>query len=317
MSIVVIGSYVQDFVWTTAQLPRVGESRIGQFFNGPGGKGFNQAVAAHRQNVPTCFIGAIGNDALAQTARAYAVQFGLNAQWVETNASTAAASVVVDQNGANLICVALGANAKLGEADVSRHEPLIAQARVVVTQLESNLPATACALQLAKTHGVLSILNPAPINDQASIELLALADVLTPNETEFAFLLRHLHGIDLPERWWHLDDTAVHVWCRKLSSNTVVITLGGDGCFVSHAPYRLRGDQQFAYRLGAEQAKAIDTTGAGDAFTGGLAAGLNLFGNESFAQAIRHATRVAALSVEQPGAATAMPTLAQVQARFQ
>jgi ribokinase len=314
--IVVIGSYVQDFVWNTATLPKPGESRIGQFFNFPGGKGFNQAVAAHRLGVGTHFVAALGRDSLAQGARAFAAEFGLAVDWVDTDAATAAASVVVATDGANLICVALGANLQLNAAHVNAKQNLIAGCKVLVTQLETDLSASAAALKLAREHGVLSILNPAPINPEVGADVLAGADILTPNETEFAFLLQHLHGISLPENWWRLDEMQLHAWCRKLSSQTVVITLGSEGVFVSHAPYRTRRDAQFCYRVPAERATPLDTTGAGDAFTGGLAAGLVRAQGGDFASAVRFAGQVAALSVEKPGAAPAMPRFQQWQQRF-
>lgn len=316
MTVVVVGSYVQDFVWRTATLPSPGESRIGQFSTGPGGKGFNQAVAAHRQDIAVRFIGGVGRDAQAMQARQYAEAFMLPAHWIDTDANTATASVVVDQSGANLICVALGANAALPIEAIEAQQDSIANAKVLVTQLEANLLALARAVLIAKTGGALCILNPAPINADVTQHHLAMADVLTPNETEFAFLMKHLHDVALPDRWWTDTDAKVHAWCRKLSSNTVVITLGGEGVFVSHAPYRMRGDSHFCYRMAAETALAVDTTGAGDAFNGGLAAGLMHHTGEPFSHAVRYANRVAALSVEKPGAALSMPTRQDVLTRF-
>ncbi len=160
-------------------------------------------------------------------------------------------------------------------------------------------------------------MNPAPINPEITRAVLAEADILVPNETEFAFLLRHCYGEECsaPER---LPDAELHKLCRRLGAPTVVITLGEQGSFVSHEEPRpgwARGDSLAQYRIPAIKVNALDTTGAGDAFTGGLAAGLVRFPGE-FARAVRFANVVAGLSVEKPGTAPAMPSLAEVEKVF-
>jgi len=316
MGIVVVGSYVQDYVWQVPALPAMGESRIGTFFSGPGGKGFNQAICCHRLEVATLFIAAIGADAAGAGARSTAQICGLNCAWHEGDAPTAAASVVVAADGSNLICVALGANLGLTEAMVATQTAALAQAKVVLTQLETNLSASLAALTRARAAGVLTVLNPAPINPLVTLELIALADVLTPNETEFAYLLSTLYGIELPSNWWRADDAQLHRWARELGSQTVVITLGAEGAFVSHGQNQLRGDGHAYYRIAPLPADALDSTGAGDAFNAGLAAGLVKFSDQNFLTAVNYATQVAALSVERVGAALAMPNASEVQARW-
>jgi ribokinase len=321
LTAVVVGSYVQDHVWRTAHLPKPGESRIGSFATGPGGKGFNQAVALARQlDHPgdVHFIGALGADTLALSAKVAGSKFGLSTLWFEKLDATAAASVMVDANGANLICVALGANAQLDQADIDAalndRARTQGQPAVLVVQLEIALSATHAALSFAKQHGVRSILNPAPINLGVTAELLALADIITPNETEFAFLLAHLHGTAISLVDFD-DDSVMHRSARVLSAGTVIITLGAAGAFVSHGAHQ-HGDRAAFYRLPAEPAHAVDTTGAGDAFTGGLAAASLRFPNTTFSEWVKHAMRVAALSVETEGAANAMPSFSDVQTRF-
>ncbi len=316
MNVVIVGSYVQDYVWQVPALPALGESRIGTFFTGPGGKGFNQAICCHRQAVETLFIAAIGADAPGAGARATADSAGLRCAWQTSDAPTAAASVIVAADGSNLICVALGANLSLNSTHITAHRDVIGRAKVLLTQLETELSASSEALTLARAAGVLTMLNPAPINPLVSTELIALADVLTPNETEFAFLLKTLHGIELAPNWWQRPDAELHAWARRLSSHTVVITLGREGAFVSHAPYRLRGDLEHCYRVPALAVKALDTTGAGDAFNAGLAAGIVKYGSHDFSRAASYATQVASLSVERMGAALAMPSAAEVHARW-
>lgn len=316
--VIVLGSYNQDHVWSAASLPAPGETRMGRFSTGPGGKGFNQAVACHRQGIRTLFIGALGDDALAVQARATAHAFGLPSEFeVHADAATGSAGIVVDAQGRNQIVVAPGANARLSPDFVRAHARAIRAAKVVVCQLESNLEATREALGIARSAGVTTILNPAPIDAGLDPLLAALAHVLTPNESEFAFLLDHLHGQPLAPNWLTFPDPMLHLLCRRLAAPTVVLTLGERGCFVSHADAVQRGDGNAHYRVPAEAVAPIDTVGAGDAFTGGLAAGMILHGMaKPFRDAVRHANRVAACSTERAGAATSMPTRHEVEARF-
>lgn len=315
--VVVVGSYVQDHCWTVPVFPATGETRIGHFATGPGGKGFNQAVACHRQGVATCFIGALGQDPLADAAKRFANEIGLPALW-ETCAqsSTAASSILVDGRGDNRIVVALGANEHLSPEFVLAQRSLIEDARLLVCQLENQLSATRCALEAARQAGVRTLLNPAPIHEHVSPDLLRLADVLTPNETEFAFLLQKLHGLHLPQDYWQVPDSELHQLCAKLGVPTVVLTLGAQGCFVSHQSPTAHGDRAQYYRMPAERVDALDTTGAGDAFNGGLAAAWMLFGGQGFARMCAYANQVAALSTEKPGTAPAMPTRAETERRF-
>lgn len=315
--VVVVGSYVQDHCWQTARFPAPGESRIGTFSTGAGGKGFNQAIAAHRQGARTLFLGALGDDAMALNAKRFAADDGLAADWeIRSDTSTAASSIVVDGEGRNLICVALGANEKLSGEFVQRHQTEIAQARVLVCQLECNLEATRLALDLACRGGVQSILNPAPINPGIAMDLIHAAAIITPNETEFAYLMQQCFASALPARYWQLPAAELHALCRLSGVGTVVITLGEQGCFVSHADGDHRGDAEACYALPAEAVTVIDTTGAGDAFNGGLAAGLLRYAGLPFRLAVQHANRVAALAVEKSGTAPAMPDFAAVRARF-
>ena len=163
------------------------------------------------------------------------------------------------------------------------------------------------------------MLNPAPANATTHTSLLGQVDVLTPNETEFAALLaRHVGERVDPDSVAALSGAELHSLCRKLlPQGSVVVTLGSVGVFVSHAEEQLRGDAAAYYRLAAESVTASDTTGAGDAFNGALAASLAGAGPDAaFIGHVRFANRYAALSTERPGAALSMPALAEVQARF-
>lgn len=315
--VLVLGSYVQDHCWATQALPRPGESRIGRFSTGPGGKGFNQAVAAHRLGAATCFYGAIGRDALGQTARSFAASEGLACHWCETDTATAASSIVVDADGRNQICVALGANDALPESVVSALQAELAPGSWLVSQLETALPPVTEAFAAARAAGVHTLLNPAPINPAVTAGLLQLADLLTPNETEFEFLVSHLLGEHLQLNPAAVDQAQLHALCRRLlPKGTVVVTLGAEGAFVSHPANSLRGDRQAHYLVAPAPVRAIDTTGAGDAFSGALAAVQLLRPDWPFAEQVRFACQSAGLSTERPGTAPAMATWNEVQSRF-
>lgn len=313
--VVVVGSYVQDLAFSTAAFPAPGESRIGKFRTGAGGKGFNQAVACHRQEIPTLFIGAVGDDVFARAVADFSKAEGLRTEFeIIKEYPSGAASIVVNQTAENLIVVALGANEHLSAAHIQEYEQEISRASILVSQLECSLDAVSYAIGVARANGVTTILNPAPINHGLTLEILKHADVLTPNETEFAFLMRKIFAIDVGEKYWRCSDEELHALCRQCEVPTVVLTLGKQGCIVSHqdsGAANNRGAQRISvskkfYRVPALSVTPVDTTGAGDAFTGGLAAGILYFPGE-FQKAVRYATIVAGLSTLKEGTAPAMP----------
>ena len=317
-AVIVVGSFNVDHVWRCAELPAVGATIAGQYTTGPGGKGFNQAVAAARAGASTTFVCALGDDAGGALARALAAAEGIDLRAQASDQPTGTAGIYVDARGRNSIVIGAGANGTLSIDPIASDPTLLAGARVLLAQLESPVETIEAALGLAREAGVVTVLNPAPANASSSIGLLRLADVLTPNETEFAALLaRHVGERVDPESVAALGGTELHGLCRKLLPHgCVVVTLGSVGVFVSHADAQLRGDVQPCYRVGAESVSTTDTTGAGDAFNGALVASLAAAPEAAFAAHVRFANRYAALSTERPGAALSMPSLAEVQARF-
>jgi ribokinase len=317
--VLVIGSYVQDHAWFTERFPEVGETRLANAFNtGPGGKGFNQAVACARQGVATVFVGAIGDDHLGGVAQEFARAEELPCRWqVRDDVATAASSIIVDAESRNQIVFNPGANLHLDPDFVAAQHEAFASARILLLQLENNIDATAAALDLATRHGLVRVLNPAPLHEQFDAALLGQCDLVTPNETEFALLFERCTGeriaaADLAAR----DDGDLHALARRLGVASVVITLGARGCFVSHADEDLRGDATAFYRLDPERVRAVDSTGAGDAFNGALVAAMLRFAGRPFRDAVRHANRSAALSTEAVGTAPVMPRFDEVAARF-
>lgn len=313
----VIGSFVQDLAFTVGEFPAPGQTIIGGFFTGPGGKGSNQAVAAHRQKVPTIFIGCVGEDIFASGYREWCVQESLPIHLLTApGVPTGAASIVINERAENAIVVALGANDSLTPEFVLstlKSEPSIS---VVLLQAESNLRAAEAALVYARENSLTSIFNPAPINPHIKADLLGLADYITPNETECAFLANHLAHMKFNEDFTRLSDDSIREVASHLPTPAVLVTIGASGSILyqREAP-RVgihgikKGD---IIRTPALCVNPIDTTGAGDAFNGGLAAGLVKFGG-NLPQAIRYATVVAGLSTERLGTAPAMPTAEEVR----
>lgn len=302
--VIVLGSFVQDLSFNTEEFPSVGETRIGTFKTGPGGKGSNQAFACARQMIRTKFISCIGKDSfgeeIIQALKNEKINYHIS---VSDNKPSGTASIVVNKRADNLIVVALGANEDLPICP----EEEIKEGKILVCQLESNLYSTYEALKIAKKHDLMTILNPAPINPEFDTNILKYVDVLTPNESEFLHLYNMVNWkngaddiIDADEYQELLkDDYELHAKCRKLCSGIVIVTLGKDGCFVSN------WDGNY-FRVPSIDVKAIDTAGAGDAFTGGLAAGL--FDNPgNLERAVQYATVVAGLSTTKTGTAPSMP----------
>ncbi len=319
VQVIVIGSYNRDHVWRVDRFPQPGETRIGRdFTTGPGGKGFNQAIACHRLGAKTLFLAAIGDDGNGAQAQRDAEADGLPCRWKScADAPTAATAVWVDDAGQNEIIVHAGANARLDPAFLDGQRDVFAGARVLLVQMETQLATVRRALELAHAGGAMRFLNPAPVHADTDASLLALCDVLTPNETEFAALCAKIAGAQVdPDKLASLSDAELHALARKLPAPTLVITLGARGCFVSHADTGRLQDRHPCYRVPAERAQAIDTTGAGDCFCGALAAAVLRLEGQPFVRAVRFANRAAALSTERPGAAAAMPRYDEVIAHY-
>ncbi|MCH6482294.1 ribokinase [Pseudoxanthomonas sp. LH2527] len=315
--VVVVGSFNVDHVWRCDALPAAGATIAGRYASGPGGKGFNQAIAAVRAGAATTFVCALGDDAGGRLARDLASVDGLDLRAQASEEPTGTAGIYVDAHGRNTIVIGAGANAALSTRFIDAQADVLAAAGVVLVQLESPSDTVLATLQAARQQGAVTVLNPAPANAATTTELLALADLITPNETEFAALLaRHLGERITADDVATLDGVTLHQHCRQLLPHgTVVVTLGATGVYVSHPEDALRGDPRPHYRVAAEAATVVDTTGAGDAFNGALAASLAGNTAPAFADHVRFANRYAALSTERAGAALAMPTLAELIAR--
>ena len=293
----VIGSSNMDLVVRSARIPAVGETILGgDFIMVPGGKGANQAVAAAKLGAEVFFIARLGRDIFAAQSLANFEKVGVNTKYVlqTDNTPSGVALIMVDEKANNSIVVAPGANSKLIPEDVEAASVEIASSGAVVAQLEVPVETVGFAAKLAEQAGVPFVLDPAPAC-QLSEEILARVSVLTPNESEAQILT----GIQVT------DEKTARLACDKLLAcgvGSVILTMGGQGYLLAH-------EKEVCF-VASHKVEAVDTTAAGDAFTGSLAVGIAQ-GND-IAEAASFANCVAALSVTKMGAQPSMPTKQEV-----
>jgi len=297
-SIVVVGSSNTDMIIQLARIPRPGETLLGgAFTSAAGGKGANQAVGAARAGGNVTLVARVGKDVLGAEAVAGFRKDGINVDFVSTDktATSGVALIFVGKDGQNSIAVAGGANARLSPADVKKAAKAIRGAAVLVAQLESPLDTIAAAAAIAAKAGVPFNLNPAPARALPD-DLLKLTSILTPNETEAELLT----GVKVKD-----DATAAKAAAKLLARGvgTVILTLGARGAFVANATA--------AQVVPGFKVKAVDTTAAGDTFTGALA--VALAEGKTLPAAIRFANAAAAISVTRLGAQPSAPTRREIE----
>lgn len=296
--VVSIASWNADLVSRVGRPIARGETLPASAFEiAPGGKGSNAAIAAARQGARVALIARVGGDDFGRMGLELWRAEGIGTEHVEIAAheSSGVAQILVYDDGDNSIAVYAGANAGLAPAHARAARASLASCRVVMASCEVPLAATLEAFRIARAAGGTTLLNPAPARPLPD-ELLALTDVLTPNETEVA-VLASLQG-----------DPAIGAAAQSLvahGARAVLVTLGAAGCQL-HRPGR--SPQAEAGR----PMPVVDTIGAGDTFTGALAAALAR--GESLPDAMRSANAAAALSVRGRGAIGGMPTLDAVRA---
>lgn len=300
-SVAVLGIFVADLAFKAPRLPVLGETILGQgFASGPGGKGSNQAIAAARAGAAVRLITRIGRDTFGDMAqRAWAAD-GVDISAVQSDAElpTGAAFIFVSTaTGDNAIIVESGAAARLSPADVAAAAAAIAGSLVFVTQFEQPVETALAGLRLARRHGVVTVLNPAPAVP-VDPAIYGLCDFVTPNETEAATLT----GRPVETEADALEAARALV---ALGARNAVITLGEKGAL-------LHGEAGTAMVPACRVERVVDTTGAGDAFNGGFA--VALAEGRSPLDAVRFANATAALSVQKPGTAPSMPNRAEIDA---
>ena len=295
--VLVVGSLNQDLVVPVPRHPRPGETAIGgDLALHPGGKGANQAVAAARMGAAARMIGRVGADAFGQALIANLKAEGVDTSGVQALAGvpTGVALIAVDPRGENAIVVSPGANTRLRPEDLSPAE--FASARVVLLQLEVPLDTVREAARLGKEAGAFVILNAAPAQKLPG-ELLTLLDLLVVNEHEAAAILED----DPPET---PEEALAQAQPLARRVPVAVVTLGEKG--LAYA------GQEGLGTLPAFPVKAVDTTAAGDAFVGALAAALAE--GASLSDALRLGAAAGALAATRPGAQPSLPRRDEVLA---
>ncbi|MFV2118595.1 ribokinase [Streptomyces sp. Act-28] len=295
--LLVVGSANADLVIGVERRPGAGETVLGSDLAvHPGGKGANQAVAAAKLGARTALLARVGDDAhgrlLLDSQRAAGVD---TVGVLVGGAPTGVALITVDPSGDNSIVVSPGANGRLTPEDVRAAGCLFQGSRVVSTQLEIPLE-TVVEVVRNLAPGSRLVLNPSPPRPLPQ-EVLAACDPLIVNEHEAKVLLGDSAVGDSPEDW-------ARILLAK-GPRSVVVTLGSEGALVASA--------QGVDRVAAVRVDAVDTTGAGDAFTAALA--YRLGAGESLARAAAYAARVGAATVTKEGAQASFPTAAEVAAR--
>lgn len=298
--VTVFGSFVVDLMARTPHLPAPAETVKGSFFKqGAGGKGFNQGIAAHKAGGNVVMITKIGTDSMGKVATDAMDEVGLSKDHLFYNeeVATGIALILVDENTSqNEIVIVPGACATITDEDIRKVKEEITSSEYLLVQLEVNQDANEKVVKLAKEAGVRVIINTAPYQPMTD-EFLNGAYLVTPNEVE----AEEVTGIAVNDR--ESADRAAEVFFSKGVQN-VLITLGSRGVYINS-----EGHSEIvpAYRV-----NAIDTTGAGDAFNGGLLTALSE--GKSLAEAARFAQALAALSVQRMGTTPAMPTRAEIDA---
>ena len=298
--VTVFGSFVVDIMGRTPHLPVPGETVKGSMFRmGPGGKGFNQGVAAHKAGAEVAMVTKLGEDSFAEVALAAMRELKMDTRYIfrTGESETGAALIMVHEaTSQNEIVVVLGACNSITDSEVESLGVLLSESEYLLTQLETNVSAVERVVKMAGERGAKVILNTAPVQ-AISDELLSRVDLITPNEVEAEILT----GIPVTS-----EENAARAadWFFAKGVKEVIITLGDRGVYV--ATKQRRG------RIPAFQVKAVDTTGAGDAFNGGLVTALTE--GQTLWEAAVFASALAALSVQKLGTTPAMPVRAEIDA---
>jgi ribokinase len=291
--ICVVGACNLDLISYVPRLPSMGETLHGNRFHmGFGGKGANQAVMAAKLGGEVTMVSKLGQDVFGENTLKNFKSWGVNTQHVHftDQAFTGVAPIAVDTEGNNSIIVVTGANDLLTGEEVAAARPAIAASSILVCQLEISLDINLAALRIAREEGVKTIFNPAPARSEIPQEFYQLSDIFCPNETETE-LLTGMSVQSLKEA-----ENAAKVLIER-GAVSVILTLGERGSLLvtdattEHVP--------------VAPVKALDSTGAGDAFVGSLA--FFLAAGKSLSDSLKRANGIAAVSVQSSGTQTSFP----------
>jgi len=290
--ITIVGSYNVGLFLKGQRLPATGETIVADsFVEGAGGKGSNQAITAAKFGAPTTFVGRIGADSYGRYALDLYRRLGISTDLITVDESTHSgiSIILIDSVGRNMISVALGANLHLSPADLDRALPTIKRSFAVGYQLENDLDTVLYGLRISREAGTRTYLDPAPATPLPD-NIYPCVDVIKPNETEASTLT----GIDVRDA---ASAAAAGAWFVERGVGAAIVTLGAAGAVL------VRDGQSRHYP--APPVQAVDTTGAGDIFSGAFLASLSA--GKALDEAIVFANAAAALSTERIGVVESIP----------
>ena len=291
-NILVIGSLNMDLVINTDRMPQAGETIHGKgFAHFPGGKGANQASACARAGGNVKMLGKVGDDAYGDILLKNLSQDGVNINGIEREKLSTGVAVITVFNGENSIILDKGANGLVDRDYIDRHIDAIDWADYIIMQYEIPMETVVYVAQIVKSKGKTLIIDPAPMMDAPS-ELYRMADIILPNETETAQLVGEGN-----------DDEASVKKMYELGCKNVIMTLGKKGSIYYNGENMIN---QPAYKV-----KAIDTTGAGDCFTGSMVAALA--SDKTMEEALEFASKASAIAVGRRGAQPSFPWKSEVE----
>lgn len=298
--IIVVGSLNMDVVINVENIPRTGETVMGSDIEKvPGGKGANQAYAAGKLGGNVTMLGVVGNDEDGKTlVDSLRQEAGVETKWIlrDSAAGTGTAYIYVQSDGNNCIVVSPGVNQRCDLKYVKEQEKQLRECDILLTQFEIPIETVAYVLKTAKKMGNQVILNPAPAPGILTPELLKYVDILTPNETELEIITG---------RKWDSSLEDLEQMCKLLLDKgvgCVIVTLGEEGCFLAEKEFK---------HFPAYKAEAVDTTAAGDTFSGALA--VMLAEKRTMEEAIEFAMKASAITVQRKGAQLSIPNRTEVE----
>lgn len=296
--ITVFGSFVVDLMARADHLPVAGETVKSSMFKlGPGGKGFNQGIAANKAGANIKLVTKLGRDSFADVALDKLKEENMDTHYIffSDEEPTGTALIMVDENTSeNQIMVTLGACSTFNQSDIDKIEPIIKDSKFLLTQLETNVDAIEKVIKIASNNNVSVVLDPAPIQEIKD-DLLKMIEIITPNEVEASILT----GVKIK----NMEDAkeAAKILLDRGVKN-VVITLGAQGVLV-YTDDKYEVIENF-------KVDVLDTSGAGDAFNGGFITALSE--GEDIFHAAKFGRALANLSVTKLGTSVAMPTRKEV-----